>query len=392
MSGTMAPSSSPFKNVIDNLSVSREGLILLDSHRIVVPFPCRPVILDGLHASHQGYEKTKKWAQSLYYWPNMCKDIDEMIKCCEPCQRTRPVPVNNRPDHTIPRSDAPWVRLGMDLFHFGGREYLVIVDEFSGYPFVKPLTQTTTAHVIKAFKSLTDMFGFPQYIRSDGGPQFRSEFDAFCKTFHITHELSAPYHPQSNGLAEAAVKNMKLLMERCGSWIAFETALLEWRCVPRANSERSPAELFLGRTVRSTLPRITRSDTISRNDKTYSEALRSNIPNGSSVWIYNSHSRRWSPGTLVEPRESGSYFVADTDGNEYLRAKHHVRPRSHDERSTPTNRSASPERISRSNRTDLPELSTEHQASSSETQTARCRRSRRLEEKGNKTPGDGWRS
>ena len=52
-------------------------------------------------------------------------------------------------------------------------------------------------------------------MRSDGGPQYRAELDAFCVRNIITHELSSAYNPQSNGLAEAAVKNVKQLLEKC---------------------------------------------------------------------------------------------------------------------------------------------------------------------------------
>ncbi len=76
-------------------------------------------------------------------------------------------------------------------------------------------------------------FGFPQIIRSDGGPQFRTEFSEFCKTYGIMHELSSPYNPQSNGLAESAVKSMKHLVKKCNeTGQDKEIALHEFRNFP----------------------------------------------------------------------------------------------------------------------------------------------------------------
>ena len=60
--------------------------------------------------------------------------------------------------------------------------------------------------VIKVLTSWFNLFGWPSSIRSDGGPQFRGEFSRFCEFHLITHEISAPYNPKSNGLAEAGVK------------------------------------------------------------------------------------------------------------------------------------------------------------------------------------------
>ena len=57
-------------------------------------------------------------------------------------------------------------------------------------------------------------FGWPSYIRTDSGPQFRGEFVEYCAGNIIKHELASAYNPESNGLAEAAVKNMKFLILR----------------------------------------------------------------------------------------------------------------------------------------------------------------------------------
>ncbi|MBJ7883266.1 transposase family protein, partial [Gelidibacter salicanalis] len=58
-------------------------------------------------------------------------------------------------------------------------------------------------------------FGFPTRIRSDNGPQFRTQFETFCHTHGIEHATSSPYIAQSNFLAEAAVKNVKMLLAKC---------------------------------------------------------------------------------------------------------------------------------------------------------------------------------
>ena len=115
------------------------------------------------------------------------------------------------------------------------------------------ITITNSANIIKILTNWFNILGFPKIIRSDGGPQFRSEFDVFCNDNNIKHELLSPYNPSSNGLAEQAVKTAKHLLINCSSEkYNFQEALQMWRCFPQKNCF-SPAEMFFGRRQRSCL-------------------------------------------------------------------------------------------------------------------------------------------
>ena len=95
------------------------------------------------------------------------------------------------------------------------------------------------------------------YIRSDGGPQFRSEFDEYCKKNSIKHELSSPYNPESNGLAESAVKNLKSIILRCkDAGEDIKSAIAAWRNMVRADDGSSPSQMFFGRTQKQKLPML----------------------------------------------------------------------------------------------------------------------------------------
>eukprot|EP00095_Tigriopus_kingsejongensis_P004742 maker-scaffold1127_size61050-snap-gene-0.12 protein:Tk04742 transcript:maker-scaffold1127_size61050-snap-gene-0.12-mRNA-1 annotation:"hypothetical protein DAPPUDRAFT_269522" len=93
--------------------------------------------------------------------------------------------------------------------------------------------------------------GRPRSIRVDGGPQFRREFAAFCSAADITLDK---YHAPSNGLAEAAVKQMKRLLRKTTP-AEFPVALQEWRNCPRADG-LSPSVLFYGRRQRGVVPHL----------------------------------------------------------------------------------------------------------------------------------------
>ena len=90
---------------------------------------------------------------------------------------------------------------------------------------------------------------------SDNGKQFASaEFKSFAAEWGFSPETSTSRYPQSNGLAENAVKVMKKIILKY-----LETdedpflALLAYRNSPLENG-KTPAELMFGRKLRTSLP------------------------------------------------------------------------------------------------------------------------------------------
>ena len=93
---------------------------------------------------------------------------------------------------------------------------------------------------------------------------------------YIKHTTSSPYHPQANEQAERTVQTVKrLFVETKDPY----KALLDYTNSP-LNTERSPAQLFLGRRLKTTLPTTSellqpghgsskehRSDTVSRREE-----------------------------------------------------------------------------------------------------------------------------
>jgi transposase InsO family protein len=100
--------------------------------------------------------------------------------------------------------------VSVDLMEVKGTKYLVMVDRFSSYPLVKVVRTATTSSICKILSSWFNEFGWPKSIGSDGGPQFKEQFKEFCTSKKIVHELSSVRNPQSNGLAEAGVKRIKV--------------------------------------------------------------------------------------------------------------------------------------------------------------------------------------
>ena len=110
--------------------------------------------------------------------------------------------------------------------------------------------------VVSAMKEIFACHGIPNNVVSDNGPQFVSqEFAQFASTYGFSHTTSSPRYPQGNGLVERTVQTVKALLKK--SLFAkedYHLALLAYRSTPHETTSISPAQLLMGRRLRTTLP------------------------------------------------------------------------------------------------------------------------------------------
>ena len=254
LNGTKFPWNHEYKNVARMLSVEPCNLVVYENKRIVVPKACQDDILKKLHLAHCGEGKTILRANQHYYWTGLTEKIKKAIEDCPQC-RQRKTSQQQQPIVQYNQAESPMQIVGMDLFCSGGKDFLVMVDQFSSFPMAARLPTTNTATVLRILLEWFQMLGFPEKIISDGGPQFRTAFKQFCETHAIHHDPASAYHPQGNGLAEAAVKRTKGLLGKLGNnWSEFMMALCEYRNTPTEDAGASPAQQFFGRIQRTTLP------------------------------------------------------------------------------------------------------------------------------------------
>ena len=137
------------------------------------------------------------------------------------------------------------------MFSWKSNNYLLVVDHMSGYSFVENLQKSTKCKkVIEKFRLLTLTYGFPCQVRYDKGPQFGQEFEMFLKDINIEPQPSSANNPCSNGLAESAVCNTKILLRKS---IEEKSSYAEMLChfnqAPREDGY-SPSKLFYGKRMR----------------------------------------------------------------------------------------------------------------------------------------------
>lgn len=152
----------------DELSVC-DGIIMKGT-RIVIPKDLRPDILRKLHTGHWGIERTRRRARDTVFWPGISTHIQKMIENCEPCCKFQ----NSNPRETIMMHqvpDTPFERVGTDLFHYRGHDYLLVADYYSKFWDVARLPDTKSSTVIRKTKAIFARFGIPSVVVSDNGPQ-----------------------------------------------------------------------------------------------------------------------------------------------------------------------------------------------------------------------------
>lgn len=172
---------------------------------------------------------------------------------CELCQIYRPKQqAEPLMPHPVPY--RPYYKVGADLFDCNGKSFIVVTDYFSNYPEVGQLQSTSSRTVISYLKTVFARHGIPCELFTDNGPQFSScEFASFAKEWGFLHTTLSPTYPRSNGLAESSVKIVKGLMKKSEDRDDFQKSLLIYRSAPLENG-LSPAQMLMGRRIRSNLP------------------------------------------------------------------------------------------------------------------------------------------
>ena len=99
--------------------------------------------------------------------------------------------------------DSLWQDLAADFFTYNHKEYFLITDTFSKYPFIYQTSSKSPKSIIKKLQNLISQYGPPKRFFSDNGPPFSLEtLQKFLTTQYIGHITSSPHYPKSNGFIE----------------------------------------------------------------------------------------------------------------------------------------------------------------------------------------------
>nr|XP_054590599.1 uncharacterized protein K02A2.6-like [Nothobranchius furzeri] len=215
----------------------------------LIPACMQTDMLDRLHEGHQGVTKCVARAQESLWWPGITRQIKDMVERCEICCQFSQT--KTEPLMTTPLPPRSWQKVAVDNFQWKNSHYIVDVDCFSRYIEVANLPSLTTATTVERLKVIFARLGMPECLVTDNGLQFASsDFSSFAQDYGFRHVTSSPRYSQSNGEAERVVRTVKQLLSKSPD---PQRALLAYRAMPLAHG-LSPAQLLMGRRIRSTVP------------------------------------------------------------------------------------------------------------------------------------------
>uniref|UniRef100_A0A3P9K9H2 Gypsy retrotransposon integrase-like protein 1 n=1 Tax=Oryzias latipes TaxID=8090 RepID=A0A3P9K9H2_ORYLA len=322
--------------------------ILFKGEKIIIPQALRKAMIDRIHSSHMGIEKSKSRARDILFWPQMGKQIEEAVMTCHICQERRSSnPRELLMSHAIP--ERPWQVIGTDLFSWNSRDYIVIVDYLSRYFELERLYSCTSAAVIAKLKAAMARHGIPEIVISDNGPCYRSkEFSQFAESWGFTHTTTSPHYPQSNGLAEKTVQTAKRILDKArAEGKDSYLSLLEYRNTPVDNLH-SPAQLLMSRRLRSILPntpeqlkpqvtcqesvRFQREVCQQRQQTFFNKCAKPLTPLSAGTPIsYQQEDGSWKSATVTQPANTPrSYHITTAEGQTLRRNRRHLRERHSD--------------------------------------------------------------
>ncbi|GFY79268.1 integrase catalytic domain-containing protein [Trichonephila inaurata madagascariensis] len=167
-------------------------------------------------------------------------------------------------------------------------------------------------------KSIYATHGIPEELVSDGGPPYNSNLMMnFFREWGIKHHVTPPHFPRVNGQIERAVQTVKnSLTKAAEEGKDLYVVLLDYRIQP-AKDMPSPAELLMGRKLRTFLPSHPGQLKPTFDVERAREALRKRqiiqnkyankhatvlpvLHQNAKVWFKHKMKEPWKQGTIIQ--------------------------------------------------------------------------------------------
>jgi hypothetical protein len=225
-------------------------------------------------AGHFGARRTHENISRLYYWPSLDHDVQEYVRTCAVCQRSK------APRHSKHGQLAP-LPIPRDIFEEVTLDFitglppardssgcvfdaiLVIVDRLSKMAIYIPALKTWDAKQFAEsyFNNVILKYGIQKGIVSDRGSVFTSEFwTEICYQLQVKRRLSTAFHPQTDGQTERQNQTLENYLrmfttEQQNDWVTLlNTAQFAYNNSIHDSTKTTPFYVVYGKHPLLTLP------------------------------------------------------------------------------------------------------------------------------------------
>jgi len=158
-------------------------------------------------------DKCKNMTRRTLYWPNISRDIENVVAKCSICNSFRRQQAVE-PLQPYPVPERPWQKVGVDICTFQRKDYLLVVDYYSKYPEIARLPDKTAPTVVLHLKEIFARHGIPEEMVSDNMPFSSRKMGEFAEQWRISQSTSSPHYAQSNCQAERAIQTVKNILRQ----------------------------------------------------------------------------------------------------------------------------------------------------------------------------------
>ncbi|KAK6743719.1 hypothetical protein RB195_010799 [Necator americanus] len=272
--------SKPKEQINSWKALSRELSVqngcLYFGHRIVVPTSLQEAVLKQLHEGHPRMARMKMLARGYVYWTNINRDIEEAVRHCRNCQEAAKMP-KKTVLNSWTTEKKPWDRIHILC---GTTEWVIVSDN-------------GTQFTAKEFQEFCDMQGIEHKIKEGGTSEKLAEF---LQCYRRTPCASTPGH-------------------------------------------LSPAEVFLGRQLRTSLTLLkesakeegTRNVEIEEQFNRHHGAQKRSYHQEELVWVrdYRPGHEKWIPARVKNRYGRAVYDVLTEEDDLWKRHANQMRGEKH---------------------------------------------------------------
>ena len=162
-----------------------------------------------------------KRALDTIFWPTMRYELQECYMNWKQCSRYS---AKNSKETLITRPVPEYLFqcMGLNTMTLDVRKYLICEDHFSNYTMVDQLQGISSGCTVKLMRKHFMRYGIPEEVR-DGGPEFDNQMmRELAHKYKFKWNSRSPEMPNTNGMVESAVKQIKYIIRKCQVWLLYD--------------------------------------------------------------------------------------------------------------------------------------------------------------------------